>query len=316
MKPQTTSLSHNITLVDADYIQPGVAATYIVRQDDAVAIIETGTSHTVPLLLEVLTTMGLSRDNVRYVIPTHVHLDHACGAGELIAQCPNAELVIHPRGAAHMIDPSKLIAGTTAVYGEEKFQQLYGTVTPVPENRVIEAPDNFELDMNGRTLRFLDTPGHARHHFCIHDVMSNGIFSGDTFGLCYPSLKTPNGVYVMATTTPVQFEPDAYVNSIDRMMSLDPDYFYLTHYGRIDADPNVAEQLKSCVLDFADMGLQAQQLPNRTKAIKAQMMEYLIANLQALGCECSDAEYTEWLTNDVELNVQGIDVWLKRQEKA
>jgi len=194
-------LEHGITVIDAEYGSSGVAALYLMQAEDQVAIIETGTNHSVPLILEVLESKGLNFDNVRYVIPTHVHLDHAGGAGELMYQCKHAELIIHPFGAAHMIDPSRLEAGTIAVYGADKFRDLYGSIRPIDASRVIEASDNFKVKLNGRELEFLDTPGHAKHHFCVVDKTSQGIFTGDTFGLCYPQLTTKHGPFAFATTT-------------------------------------------------------------------------------------------------------------------
>ncbi|MEJ2307817.1 MAG: MBL fold metallo-hydrolase [Gammaproteobacteria bacterium] len=315
MTPETIDLNDNITLVDAQYQVPGLAATYIVREGDAAAIIETGTTHTVPMLLAALEQRGLSREQVQYVIPTHVHLDHACGAGALIAQCPNARLVIHPRGARHMIDPSKLVAGTIAVYGEEKFHALYGDLVPVPEERVIEAPDNFEVALNGRILRFLDTPGHALHHFCVHDLGSNGVFTGDTFGLSYPNLATPGGAFVFATTTPVQFDPDQLRASIERLMALGADYFYLTHYGRIEASRELADQLLTTIEDFVNIALQEKKTPKRVEVMASRILDYLVAGLETMECDCAEDDCRDWLAMDAGLNAQGLDVWLKRLDR-
>ncbi|WP_455217384.1 MBL fold metallo-hydrolase, partial [Kaarinaea lacus] len=205
MHSNSIDLDYGITQLDAEYIRPGVAALYLLQQGGQVAIIETGTTLSVPAVITALEQRGLSSQDVAYVIPTHVHLDHAGGAGELMSICPNAQLVIHPYGAKHMIDPSRLVEGTIAVYGEEKFKKLYGDLKPIQEDRVVEAPDNFELLFNGRKLSFLDTPGHARHHFCVYDDTSRGIFSGDTFGISYPQLGTGRGPFIFPTTTPVQF---------------------------------------------------------------------------------------------------------------
>ena len=313
--PRTIDLNDNITLVDAEYQYPGLAATYIVREGDSAAIIETGTTHTVPMILAALEARGLSNEQVQYVIPTHVHLDHACGAGALIEQCPNARLVIHPRGARHMIDPSKLVAGTIAVYGEEKFHALYGDLVPVPEERVIEAPDNFEISLNQRIFRFLDTPGHALHHFSVHDLESNGIFTGDTFGLSYPNLKTPAGPFIFATTTPVQFDPEQLHASIDRLMDLKPDYFYLTHFGRVEARQELADQLKTSIDDFVNIALQEKKTQNRVQVIASRILDYLVAGLETMECNCSEDDCRDWLAMDADLNAQGLDVWLNRLEK-
>lgn len=313
MPINSVNLDHGITQLDAEYMKPGVAAVYLLQQGDHIAIIETGTTLTVPAILATLEQHGLTVHNVDYVIPTHVHLDHAGGAGELISVCPNAQLVIHPYGAKHMIDPSRLIQGTIAVYGEEKFHQLYGELKPVPEDRVIEAPDNFELALNGRKLKFMDTPGHARHHFCVYDETSSGIFSGDTFGLSYPQLETDQGRFIFPTTTPVQFDPQALKSSIDCLLSLQPQSFYLTHFGPIMPTAEVVAQLRDGIDAFTDIAVSEKDSgEQRQTRIAARMMDYLLEQLNKMGCTVSENVCREIMENDVTLNSMGLDVWLKR----
>lgn len=306
-------LGSGIHLVDANYIKPGLAALYILVQQGQAAIIETGTVHSVPLILDTLEALGLAKEDVAYIMPTHVHLDHAGGAGALMEQCPNANLVIHPRGARHMIDPSKLIAGAVAVYGEHRFHELYGEIRPVQAERIIEAPDNFEVDFNGRVLRFLDTPGHARHHVCIYDRTSQGIFSGDTFGLCYRELDTPDGAFPLATTTPVQFDPDAMLVSIDRLMALEPESIYLTHFGRIRPTASYVNRLKGTITRFTTIAWREREpQQNRQWRIEQAMMDELLNSLSALQCETPRDVCEQILRYDVHLNAQGLDVWLSR----
>ncbi len=310
-------LPHGITVIDAEYGTSGVAALYLMQSGDQVAIVETGTNHSVPLILEVLVSKGLDFNNVRYVIPTHVHLDHAGGAGELMHQCKNAELVIHPFGAAHMIDPSRLEAGTIAVYGEESFRKLYGSIRPVDADRVIEAPDGYTLEMNDRALEFLDTPGHARHHFCVYDKTSNGFFTGDTFGLSYPQLTSAEGRFSFATTTPVQFDPDALLVSIERLMSYKPDVMYLTHFGDIKPTQNVVRQLTTSIKDIKEIAMSAIDLTeNRVGYLQEKLLQYVLDKLAEMKCEQSVELQTSVMANDIELNAQGIDVWLSRLTKA
>jgi len=168
-KVNVMNVVDGISVIDSEYYSKDFAAIYLLKQKNKVIIIETGTNYSVPHVKEALSQIGLSFSDVSYVIPTHVHLDHAGGAGLLMMQCQNAALVVHPRGARHLIDPSKLVAGAKAVYGENKFKEYYGEIFPIDANRVIQADDNFILDFDGRELRFIDTPGHARHHFCIWD---------------------------------------------------------------------------------------------------------------------------------------------------
>ena len=311
---QINELGHNIYLLDTGYIRPGLAACYLLVQDRQIAVIETGTAHTVPLILDAIHQLGFKATDVAYIIPTHVHLDHAGGAGLLMQQCPQAQLVIHPRGARHLIDPEKLTKGTIAVYGEQRFRTLYGELVPVAAGRIIEAADNDTLKLNDRVLTFYDTPGHARHHFCVYDALSQGIFSGDTFGLCYRELDTRQGPFLFATTTPVQFDPDALLHSIDRLLSLKPAAFYLTHYGRIEPTSAMIEQLKDSILTFSNIAAEEQQpVENRSQRIAEKLMNYLLDALQEMKCFASRDDCCELLTMDVQLNAQGLDVWLNRR---
>jgi len=315
MKANTQDLGHGITLVDAEYgQQAGVAAIYLMVEDGEVAIIETGTNHSVPYVEEALKLQHLSFDNVRYIIPTHVHLDHAGGAGELMHRCPNGQLVIHPFGAAHMIDPSKLEKGTIAVYGKKKFRKLYGKIRPIDASRVIEAPGFFKLKLNGRKLKFLDTPGHARHHFCVYDKKSNGIFTGDTFGVSYPQLTTAHGPFIFATTTPVQFDPGSLLQSIECLASRKVDNMYLTHFGPIAQTDDVVKQLKRSVRKFANIALDVQTQPEgRADYLQQKIKDYLLETLAEMGCEQSVDFQADVIKNDTLLNAQGLDFWLDRQ---
>jgi len=313
MNKNSQTYDHGITLVDAEYGQSGIASIYLLEQAGQVAIIETGTNHSVPYVEKVLKSKGLSFDDVAYVIPTHVHLDHAGGAGEFMHRCKNAKLTVHPFGAAHLIDPSKLIAGTIAVYGEQKFTELYGTIRPIDASRVIEAPGFFKLDFNGRELEFYDTPGHARHHFCVFDKQSKSIFSGDTFGVSYPQITTAQGRFIFATTTPVQFDPGSLLQSIDCLSSLNPETMYLTHFGPITPTPEIVKQLKRSIRQFSNIALDAQNITeNRVEFIQEKLKDYLLKTLEEMGVEQSKEICEKTIEFDTKLNAQGLDFWLTK----
>jgi len=214
-------LPGNITCIDTGYVRPQLAACYLLEEKGSAAIVETGTAHSVPTIMKVLALKEIPVEHVRYVMPTHVHLDHAGGAGRLMEVLPEAQLVLHPRAVRHMVDPSRLWEGTVQVYGEEIAQRLYGELVPVDAARILTAEDGFELDFNGRPLLFIDTPGHARHHYSIYDDRTRGFFTGDTFGMAYRELALPDKPYIMPTTTPVQFDPGAWYRTLDRYLAFD-----------------------------------------------------------------------------------------------
>jgi glyoxylase-like metal-dependent hydrolase (beta-lactamase superfamily II) len=305
---------HGISAIDAEYQRPGLAAFYLLIEGKQAAFIDTGTSRSMPQALAALHAKGLSADDVAYVIPTHVHLDHAGGAGEMMRRFPNARLVVHPRGARHMIDPAKLIAGVVEVYGAEAVAQNFGEIAPIPAERVIEAPDNFRLDFNGRGLLFLDTPGHARHHFCVWDARSRGIFSGDTFGISYREFDTERGAFIFPTTTPVQFEPQALHASIDRLVALGPAQIFLTHFGRVTEIGRLAADMHALVTTFSDMAraVRAAGPERHTQLIQGQR-DILLPRLKAHGCKFDPDQFEKLLAGDYALNAQGLGVWLDRE---
>lgn len=307
-------LGYDITRIDSGMIRPGLAALYLLGSDDEYALIETGTHRSIPLIMALLEQRGITPGQVRYVIPTHVHLDHAGGVGGLMQRLPGATLLVHPKGARHMIDPAKLKAGAMAVYGEARFNEVYGDVIPVPEARVRIMEDGEEIQLGKRVLAFRDTPGHARHHFCVHDRYSNGIFTGDTFGLAYPSLVAPQGPFIFPTTTPVQFEPEALKASIRKLLALQPDRMYLTHYGMVDEPDQLGEQLLVQIDDYVALARAAQTSvapEDLEDELTSRLLAYTVRRAGELGCEYSEARLQEELGMDLRLNAQGLAVWLQ-----
>jgi glyoxylase-like metal-dependent hydrolase (beta-lactamase superfamily II) len=249
-------------------------------------------------------------------MPTHVHLDHASGAGTLMRELPAAKLVIHPRGARHMIDPSKLIAGATEVYGAEQLQKLYGRLEPIEEPRVIVANDGHELDFNGRRLQFIDSPGHARHHYSIWDERSRGFFTGDTFGLSYREFDGPRGPFLMATTTPVQFEPEAWLATIDRYLSFKPEWMYLTHYNRVGEVARLADELRRDIEAHVRIARSIAAGPGRHERLMDALAHHELSRLAQQECPLPEPRSRELLKFDIDLNAQGLEVWLDREAAA
>ncbi|MBT8117392.1 MAG: MBL fold metallo-hydrolase, partial [Gammaproteobacteria bacterium] len=251
------SLAGGITCLDADYVRPGLACLYLLQEGDEYAVIETGTSHSAGRLFSLLAERGIDHDQVRYVIPTHVHLDHAGGAGVMMAAFEHATLLIHPRGARHMVEPQRLVDSAKAVYGEERFRSLYGEIVPVPADRVREMGDGDAVTLAGRRLEFRHTRGHANHHFCVWDEATRGWFTGDMFGVCYPWWRFVSDDFVLPATTPTQFDPETYPVSLQLLGSYSPRYLYLTHHGRIDYTPEKSARLAAQVARYREIALES-----------------------------------------------------------
>lgn len=289
-----------------------MACCYLIERGQDVAFVEAGTSPGVPRLLALLNDRRIAPERVRYVIVTHAHLDHAGGAGALMAALPNATLVAHPRASRHMIDPSKLIAGAQAVYGKELVAAMYGEIVPVAAHRVVAPEDGVALPFADSEFVFVDTPGHARHHFSVWDPTSQGFFTGDTFGLSYRDFDDEHGPWIMPTTTPVQFEPEPWSHSIDRYLSYNPQRMFLTHYGVVENVPALAAQLRAGLKRYVELGQSLIHAENRHAKLKHAMAEDALAELAARGHKMGREQVLALLEVDVELNAQGMGVWLDR----
>jgi glyoxylase-like metal-dependent hydrolase (beta-lactamase superfamily II) len=305
-------LSHGVYAIDTGFHRDHFDAAYLVVHEGRAAFIDTGTNFGVPRLLAALDALGLPRDAVDWVIPTHVHLDHAGGVGLLMRELPHAKVLVHPRGARHLIDPSALWAGATAVYGPEEMARSYGELVPVPAERVLTSRDEQTVLLAGRPLLIADTPGHARHHHCIWDAASRGWFTGDTFGLSYREFDTARGAWIVPTSTPVQFEPEALQASIRRLLSAEPACMYLTHYGRVEDVPRLGALLLSLVQGLAAIGQAHRHAADRHDALKSAQLDLFLRSLREHGCEMPEARIAQLLAIDLELNAQGLAVWLDR----
>ncbi len=302
---------NGIVAFDAGYVRPILAAIHMVVENGRVAFVDTGSNDALPNALQALEKIGLDASAVDFIILTHIHLDHAGGAGSMMAAFPNARLVVHPRGARHMAEPSKLVAGVSAVYGPEYVQRVYGEILPIPAERIIEAPDGYTLSLAGRELRCLDTPGHARHHICIVDQKTGGIFTGDMFGLSYRELDVDGRQFIFPTTTPTQFEPEEMRQSIRRLAALAPEAMYLTHYSRVTGVEQKAVELERHLDALVAIALEERSAgSDRQARIQQAMTAYLLGQIRAHGCTLADETLLDIWATDLALNAQGLLVWL------
>jgi glyoxylase-like metal-dependent hydrolase (beta-lactamase superfamily II) len=308
-------LGHGITAIDTGFQRPFFDASHLLVDGGRAAFVDVGTAFSVPALLAALDAKGVAREAVDWVILTHVHLDHAGGAGQMMQALPCARLVVHPRGARHMIDPSKLWEGASAVYGEEAMRHSYGALLPVPAERITEAPDGLTIELGGRPLAFLDTPGHARHHVCVWDEASRSMFTGDTFGLAYRELASDRGPFVLPTTTPVQFEPDALAASVDRLVGHAPQAMILTHYSRVTEVERLASDLHRRTGELVALGRAVDGASDRASRLRAGIRELFLGWARDHGTPLAPGHVGELLALDIDLNAQGLEVWLDRSRR-
>jgi|CXWL01.1.fsa_nt_gi hydroxyacylglutathione hydrolase len=307
---------HGISAVDSVYDRQEQTAIHLLVEEGRAAIIDTGTSHAVPRVMDALEAKGIAPAQVDYVILTHVHLDHAGGAGQLMARFPNARLTVHPRGARHVIDPSRLLAATIAIYGEAETRRVYGEILPVPRERVVETPEGTTLRLAGRELLFLDAPGHARHHVVVRDSTTGHIFAGDTFGISYRELDQDGRQFSFPTTSPSQFDPPALHRSIDRMLSLGPEAIYVAHFGRLTNLTVLAGDLHRIIDAHAALGERHRRAGAERKRLLMEGVRSLVLDESARhGWRLPREKTLEIFALDIELNAQGIASWLDSEGK-
>jgi len=308
---------HNgIYAFDAGYVRPLLAAIHLIESEGRAAFVDTANFEVMPQALAALAARGLGPESVDYVILTHIHLDHAGGAGIMMQAFPNAKLVVHPRGARHMIEPSKLMAGVEGVYGQERARRMYGKLIPIPAARIIEAHDNTVLKLGSRELLCIDTPGHARHHIAIVDRTTNGIFTGDTFGISYREMDVDGKPLIFPSSTPIQFDPDEMRASIERMLSFDPEAVYLTHFSRLAPPAELGRKVLRLLDRYVDIALAASAEDDKNAFIRDGLTRLLLDEAHAHGCRLPDQEILDIWHMDLELNAQGLAYWLEAQDSA
>ncbi|MBM9589637.1 MBL fold metallo-hydrolase [Leptospira sp. 201903075] len=296
-----------VLTIDTEYANfHQVASAYLIEEEGRGVVVETNTTHAIPKILKAMESRGVGPQNLDYVIVTHVHLDHAGGAWALLEACPGATLLAHPKTAKHLMDPSLLIKSATSVYGKENFDSLYGEIKPIPKERIRVMEDGEWLEWEGHSFQFLYTKGHANHHFCIYDKKTNGIYTGDSFGISYPHLE--NGKrFIFPTTTPTDFDSTEAIRSLDRILDTGAEVAYLTHFGPIgDLKENASdlkEGLTLCEEAISELEsvTKEERLPFMESKVKAMIQT--LARKHSITLTASDWKL---LHLDVNLNAQGL----------
>lgn len=247
-------INNRIKLIDLYDLSETNRTGSFVLLEDSITLVETSASPSIPYLKEGLKNLNIELEEIKYIILTHIHLDHGGGVGLFLQDCPNAQVVVHPKAARHLIDPSRLELGARSVYGE-KFDQLFHPIVPVPEERIIIKRDGDTLEIGPKTrLCFYDTPGHANHHFSIYDPVSNGMFTGDTAGIQYWMLKDQNIDFFLPTTSPNQFNPDAMIDSIHFFKEKSLNHLYFGHFGYTKNVDVALDEVEKWIHIFVECG--------------------------------------------------------------
>ena len=306
-------LTERISLIDGfDMNISERTGTYVINEDK-LTLIETGPSPSVPYIKEGLKKLGHSLDQVKYVIVTHIHLDHAGGAGLLLQDCPNAKLVVHPKGARHLSDPSRLVAGAKLVYGD-RFESLFEPVLPVPEEKLLIKGEGDELEIGPDCkLVFWNSPGHANHHLAILDPVSKGIFTGDTAGIHYEQLAKENIEFHLPSTSPNQFDPDLMRESILRMKEEGFIRAFYGHYGMTENPEAAFDQTLEWLDVFMEEAEAAVKAQETYIELSARLKKQVTKRLRSLGIN-DDHEVYMLIELDLMVGSMGLMDYLSKRD--
>ena len=311
-----SSFEQNIFCFDANYFRKNFAAIHFVNQNNKILIVDTATNHSAKRFLKTLQNMSISLESVEWIVLTHVHLDHAGGAGLLMKMCPNAQLAVHPRGVRHMVNPEKLWASVISVYGEKEAENQYGQLIPVDENRVVAVGEGEVIRFQNRRLQIFDAPGHANHHIVIFDEKSKSFFTGDAFGIAYPELTNENGEFIFISSTPTQFEPVKFDATIKKILEQKPKTCFLTHFSKImNIEKNGYELLKQ-IDEYVTITHQVRNNhDNQQERIRVKLFELLYKKAKKVNLNISKHEFGNLLSLDLSLNAQGLEYWNNKTSK-
>jgi hydroxyacylglutathione hydrolase len=299
---------------------------YIIVDHGRAAIIDTGSNASVPHILTALAHLGIEPEAVDWVILTHLHLDRTGGSGSLMCALPCARLVLHPRSVRQLLTPdliwNKTAAAAAAVAaaaypdGAQAFS-LFGRPVPVDESRMLPSCDGMALPLGERVLRVLDAPGHVWHHIVVWDEVEQAFFAGDAFGLSRHELDVGSHAFVLPATSPVQFDPDAMLTTIGRMLAHEPQTMYLAHYGKLTEVERAGGDL--CRLIHAQIAVaraaRGEGAVRHTEILAG--LEQLLREERARQQWALDERASlDLLRLDLNISAQGLGAWLDHTQRA
>jgi len=290
--------AENIYLIDNQlYSMPKLGSVYLINEEKK-ALIDTGPTTSVKAVLKGIRKAGIRPEDINYIVITHIHLDHAGGAGVLLKEMPQAQVIVHRKGAKHMVDPAKLVNSVVATQGK-KAMEREGEVVPVAESRVTPVDDGYTLELNEKqTLKFIDAPGHAPHELCIYESQNGGLFLGDAIGMMLAGKET-----LLPVAPPPSFDAELYLDTLERLKELEATTLYFAHFGGSNEVDEILQLAGDKVREWDNVVAKAMSEDGyavTTRKLKTR----IFADLEPLK-KSNETQYKFLLDTIVPLNVAG-----------
>ena len=309
-------IAPDIFRLDVLYPFPGRTCCYLLVHDNTAALVDCGARRGVDVVMTVLKEKNIPPENVKWLLITHPHLDHAGAAGNLMQFLPKATLAGHPSTIKHLVDPyAALVPGVKSLYGDDFYNAHYEKVEAVPAIRTHPLTDG-ELLLLGddRALRAIYSPGHSWNHVCFHDIKDSFLFCGDAYGISYPTLNNVvSKTLLFPTTVPPQLDLTAMEKTVRKLNDLKPKQVGLTHFGAFAADENLFEQLLAAIREWPEM---AEKLYDESPAdFQERITSYLLDWMAAQTSGNNDAFLREHQNLDAVLNAHGFEYWMQKRRQ-
>jgi glyoxylase-like metal-dependent hydrolase (beta-lactamase superfamily II) len=305
---RTFEAAAGITAVDTMMAGREVVTSAYLIQAEQPALVETGPTTSVNAVLEGLGALGLGAKDLAHIVVTHIHLDHAGGVGRLAEHFPGARIWVHDRGAPHLADPVKLVRSAARVYGEDRMRALFGPVDPVPGDRLTPVSDGDRVELGGRALEVMYTPGHASHHIALVDSGTGALFTGDALGIHLPDVRV-----LRPATPPPDIDVELSVDSIRRIRARAGSVLMFSHYGPVEEVHELCELAETRLRKWAGIVREAMDRTTELDRI-AQILRDRTASEFESVTDPADLDRYEILSS-VEMNAAGlVRYWTKRDE--
>jgi len=306
-----TEVAEDIYQLEPQDIGPADRSTVYFIADTETALVETGPGIVATAVVEGMRRLGREVTGLRYIIATHIHLDHAGGVGYLAQQSGGAQVIVHRSGARHFIDPRRLIEGTRAAFGED-FEEEYGPILAVPEEQVFAVDGGETVPLGDRQLQVIYAPGHAPHHIAVFDLKSRGLFCGEGLGAFRPGFDT-----VMPVAAPPMFELDLALQTMARLKELHPEVLFYSH-GTAERDVETLISLcEENTRRFGEVVLESMRAGEDAEALMRRVVKCLATEIRALGRPGASMNPKDWaLSGWYRLMIEGYTAYFAKKGLA